>query len=379
MPETRPKLIVHIGQSKTGSTSLQNMLGQSRDSLMREGIFYPQVGFYDHHSRLLAYLSGGEYVPRFHLRAFDGDFNRTMEDSAMLWRRIKDDIGRHHPDTIILSAEQLFEFGSIGDGLVNGLVGHLRSLSDDITIVAYLRAPADRFLSLKQEGLKHGDPPIHLAPKRDFETGLDPYAAYPDIRLEVHHFARETLVDGDIAADFARKYIPASARAQLVWPARDLNTTLSAEMMAICEEISTGTGPDSLNRKTPLPGPFSRYLAKIDDALPGKTRPTYKPGVARAVHDTFMDLDWLEARFGIRFRLPDATPLQIEHRSLTTVRSLCVVDEERYARLVARIPGPVQFELIQRSQPVAHWIKRTPMRFRRNLRRLLGPLSHRCH
>src|SRR6056297_480644 len=173
MAETRPKLIVHIGQSKTGSTTLQSMLSQSRERLMAEGIFYPRAGFYGHHARLLPYLSDGRDIADFHIRSFGGDTEKAIENSHMLWDRLKTYIDRHHPHTVIFSCEQIYEFGPRDKELVDILLGRLRELSDDITLVVYLRAPADRFLSLKQETLKHGNNPMRPSLQRDYQAGLE--------------------------------------------------------------------------------------------------------------------------------------------------------------------------------------------------------------
>jgi hypothetical protein len=38
------KLIIHPGFHKTGTTSLQQALASSRESLMKEGFYYPKIG-----------------------------------------------------------------------------------------------------------------------------------------------------------------------------------------------------------------------------------------------------------------------------------------------------------------------------------------------
>ncbi|MBK4218124.1 glycosyltransferase [Paracoccus caeni] len=43
---TRPRLIIHLGATKTGSTFIQHILDDSRPALLREGIWYPEVGLF---------------------------------------------------------------------------------------------------------------------------------------------------------------------------------------------------------------------------------------------------------------------------------------------------------------------------------------------
>lgn len=46
MTKRRPRLIIHIGATKTGSTALQHLLEDNRPSLLRAGIWYPEVGLF---------------------------------------------------------------------------------------------------------------------------------------------------------------------------------------------------------------------------------------------------------------------------------------------------------------------------------------------
>jgi capsular polysaccharide export protein len=41
----KPSLILHIGTTKTGSTSLQNFLFSNRARLLEKGILFPEAGF----------------------------------------------------------------------------------------------------------------------------------------------------------------------------------------------------------------------------------------------------------------------------------------------------------------------------------------------
>jgi glycosyltransferase involved in cell wall biosynthesis len=42
----RPRLIIHLGATKTGSTALQHLLEDNRPALLRKGIWYPEVGLF---------------------------------------------------------------------------------------------------------------------------------------------------------------------------------------------------------------------------------------------------------------------------------------------------------------------------------------------
>lgn len=42
----RPRLLIHLGATKTGSTTLQHLLEDNRPTLLRKGIWYPEVGLF---------------------------------------------------------------------------------------------------------------------------------------------------------------------------------------------------------------------------------------------------------------------------------------------------------------------------------------------
>src|SRR5690606_10813411 len=42
----KPCIIFHLGATKTGSTALQHLMEDNRPALLREGIWYPEVGLF---------------------------------------------------------------------------------------------------------------------------------------------------------------------------------------------------------------------------------------------------------------------------------------------------------------------------------------------
>jgi len=56
----KPKLYLHIGRPKTGSTALQSFLHRNRRTLARQGLCYPETGRYQHASHKLSLV----YLPK---------------------------------------------------------------------------------------------------------------------------------------------------------------------------------------------------------------------------------------------------------------------------------------------------------------------------
>lgn len=96
--DERPRLILHLGATKTGSTILQHLLEDNRPELLRKGIWYPEIGLFwqadrPHkqagHARFMEAASSGNPDPRQHI----------LNGLALM---------PGHVHTIILSSEAFF-------------------------------------------------------------------------------------------------------------------------------------------------------------------------------------------------------------------------------------------------------------------------------
>lgn len=148
MPER--KIILHVGQSKAGSTSIQNYLEQQYAALAADGILFPTSVFsrknsFDQertsgHRQLLSDIKSGD------VHAFE------------------EEVAEHQPHTIILSIEGLFS------GLPLETLQSLREyLSDDeIELIAVLRPQLDWLRSRYVEEVMTGFQPAFTEPFSTF-------------------------------------------------------------------------------------------------------------------------------------------------------------------------------------------------------------------
>ncbi len=94
------KLILHIGQSKTGTSSLQALLSEERETLWDNGVLYPDVFFKGvalelvEHNAFAESLSGIMRYPHLHPEAYAENFLKQMNEYSC--------------DTLLLSAESFF-------------------------------------------------------------------------------------------------------------------------------------------------------------------------------------------------------------------------------------------------------------------------------
>ena len=339
------KLIMHIGEPKTGTTTLQSTLWRSRHRLLRHGILYPSNANGHNHTGAVYHLSDRRFTPRYAISRFEGDNDALYAFSGDMWQRIVEEVSTHNPDTIILSSETFFDFGNVD--AVTPLLEKTKRLAQDITVVCYLREPASVYLSLKQQNLKtaHVDPPP--GPNTRMRTALEPFLGIDGVTLEVHKFDRNQLIGNDVVQDFATRYLPPGMGADLVPGSNELNTALSAEMMAVCEDILAGAAHPRLRPHHGFPRTLWGRLPLIDAAVPQFRPARLKPGIAHIIQNQSQDLGWVEDTFGISFDRPAMEPAiaGTSPESLVSTRDLCPIDEKRYQDLLSSFPSPLELSL----------------------------------
>jgi capsular polysaccharide export protein len=94
----KPRLIIHVGQTKTGSTYFQHVLDLNRAALLRAGIYVPDKGLYWQSSRPAKQAGHAGFAAE----AIDGtDLLRTHVEAALA-------LGAGKIHTVILSSEAFF-------------------------------------------------------------------------------------------------------------------------------------------------------------------------------------------------------------------------------------------------------------------------------
>ena len=327
------RIIVHIGQAKTGTTTLQGSLFASRDALLKHGVLYPRTIRGNNHRLAKAYFDGPEAAHKLERRLHAGDNGAIVEEATRAWNLIRDDIAKHKPATTILSSESFFSM-AMNKGF-SDFFELLTDMAEEVTFVAYLRAPSALYLSLYQQNLKVFGDRATLEKHAYYEPPLKHYLQTKHINLKVHKFDRAHLARGDIVADFTSRYLSADAASAVCPPDATANASISAEAMKIFEEIHKGTAPSGYGHLGPFTQSMSKRIRATDSKVPGKSSPRYKPGIARIVHDCSTDLDWVKKSFGIKFDVPEAHPdaVDISIDDLNGVSDFCVLDQDRYVAL----------------------------------------------
>jgi hypothetical protein len=223
MEAGKPKLFLHVGTPKTGTTTLQHACNASRESLLTRGILYPDVdlnpGPSPKHQWMINLLLAEDL----------GGFSRNI-------RRVVDQARATNASRVVLSTEGLFnhwfDFSAAGRSALAAL-----NESFDVTVWVVFREPVAWAMSMYVQAVKN--PPFPLAPPYSTteppETVID--SEYFVTRLQYARFVQDAervfgegtvhamrYESGDIL-DQAREYLDVDAT--ILGSAGDKNRALS--------------------------------------------------------------------------------------------------------------------------------------------------------
>lgn len=204
-------LILHIGTSKTGSTSIQRVLSRQRREMLAQGIAYPRSPGFERHGYLaMAATTDRKRVdntgkpvwkgssPEARLAQFRTEFATEMSELPASVHRV------------IISAEQ-FSMTLLDHQSVQNLHDLVAPHVDRIQVVVWLRRPDQHFASLYSQMLRYGDaqPPglrhakVTPAHGYDFDGLLDRWAAvFGEASIKPQLFERVPGKKFDVVDDF---------------------------------------------------------------------------------------------------------------------------------------------------------------------------------
>ena len=213
------KAVIHIGLSKTGTTTIQSFLGKNRELLKRQGFFYPiSLGQKCAHYELSAMAFISEMWKLSPLASFLGnhtysDFLRkdfVPQDQQKLLAKFVDGIMSHclHDEHVIFSDEVLAYFTEVE---VKRFKNIFDSFFNDFTIVMYLRRQPECLVSFYNT-LASLSSPWNFADYLNLSEE-DSFLAYHKIvkhwsifgkdKLKIRVFDKQELHDSDLLSDFA--------------------------------------------------------------------------------------------------------------------------------------------------------------------------------
>ncbi|WP_133493094.1 hypothetical protein [Alcanivorax sp. 24] len=205
------RLILHIGQPKSGTTSIQDFLAFERQRLARQNYLYPVLENVEnrnaHHA--LSY-SLRERVERG-VRIKGHDASRQVD----IWGRLSDQISADCCGTVVLSSEDFYflDYGGRQHGSAIQELGKWADQHfDEVTVLAYLNRQDRHVESWCNEIVKHGIDQTTLPIAKIADRLPNCHSNYAGLRsrwmkvfgngVQFRPFQRSALKDGDAVMDF---------------------------------------------------------------------------------------------------------------------------------------------------------------------------------
>ena len=328
------KLILHAGMPKAGSSALQATLTRAHYGLLSKGVLYPLTEEVNQNFAVAGVVSF-DRLPRIYKQTYAAKPEALQSDFERYWRGIVAQIERYQPHTLVLSGEGFYrKFSAVEAERLKAL---LRPLAETIEAVIYVRRPSEYYLSSVQQNLKASHDIKSIRPLR-YRAAIEPYLTTIADKTHVVPFAREALYRQDIAADFARRFLPECLPEVEAAAVGSINETVSAEAMSVLQSYRLHNHSDRDDIRTIDTGALLELLRKAERDAGVFTRPKLKTEVAEAIDAMSRDeLIWLEDAFGVVFDGLDVSRLSPPGRRRfkpQTVENICEIDQEKRDRLL---------------------------------------------
>ncbi|HMS93665.1 MAG TPA: hypothetical protein PKA03_00290 [Tabrizicola sp.] len=281
------KIIVHMGQNKTGTTSLQHSLHFSTELLESRSVYYPRFRTWSpNHHLLIAHFGSPEKLSHRTVEQMGG-LGETRKAAWDAWEETVETVHRKRPELLILSSE--FILPPLDATEKSRFARELFKLSSDILPVAYIRHPVHHFRARLQQSLKNRTGVPKLAASGLQRSILDVERAFGK-RPELIAFDRSVLHGGDIVQDFATRFLSRWIKPSDL-PRVHANQGLSAEALVLMIELRAGGGgtdeaADNVSR-------LVRLLTSLDQSDPPAESLTLLPEVAEAILRASSSYRWL--------------------------------------------------------------------------------------
>lgn len=200
------KLVLHIGMAKTGTSSIQDALGNGAELLADQQVYYPPWQPFNH-SFTFPVLFKGNAASSFHYKRLSPI---SDEDWASELERLRRDWIGHFESfsdgVCVISAEAL---PGLSVKEIGKLQDFVKPYFDDITAIAYVRDPVDSIRSLWEQEVKEmvdpvgGEELLADTKRRHRYHFLQRWAeVLGNEHLIVRPLKSESLIDNSLIADF---------------------------------------------------------------------------------------------------------------------------------------------------------------------------------
>jgi hypothetical protein len=329
------ELLLHIGQEKTGTTSLQWALKKKACMLRQRGILLPDMPPETGNAVLLAHsLFGHSEISKSREIWLKMDRAEILRAANRAWQDILETVATDTPKSILLSSEILFM--PMSKAVITYANQCIDQVAETSRIIAYLRRPDSHYLSNLQQVLKGLSTAFHPSRTSARDTLL-PLIKNWSGPVSLNVFDRKALKGGDIITDFATKYLPALDPADINHRSAEINTTHSTEAMSILHDLTTHRLEWRFD-----PRDLAVEVFKADRRLEQPTPPALHDAMKEALLNwRAPDLFWLRDTQGITFPGVDYDSIDENNFDgalfeFDKIETICTVNTERKAELFRR-------------------------------------------
>lgn len=299
-----PRLVLHAGDGKCGSTAIQASLYDAREALAEQGILYHaprRIGGHFVYSRLIGLTVRGD-AERAHTLARD-NLAEVVEKAKAPGVRF-----------VVLSAE--FILCSTKPKSLQTLLAPLLSEIDGIDIVAYIRPPDKSYLahSLQRAKASHTieEPATYV---RDFASPLVAWPGAPlQARVHARLYRREEFADNSVVADLAG-LLSEITGTEVTLPEVVANPSLTTEQTLAMARLRRDVLPERNGLLLPISNNLVRFFEEANAACgalgrKAQLRPEAAAQVLNAnwAHVALLEKKRPDLGFGRAFGLPEHPP-----------------------------------------------------------------------
>ncbi|MCA0922795.1 hypothetical protein [Pseudooceanicola nanhaiensis] len=276
------ELVLHIGDMKTGTTSIQSaLLAQDWQGATRR-VCYPTAPGQPYHHALVEFIR-----------------QNNTEQVTRSFDEIRERIETSDAEIAVISSELLEEFPA--EQVMEVFARHLPDLVPTMRVLAYVRPHAERVMSSWTQQMKLG---FFSEGVEDFLPGFlsrgklaysQRFGAWRDIvgpRLTLRPMIRSALAGGDVVQDFMAQVLPGDS---LTFPPRqEINETLSIADLALLRRLHQHPKRVLDDRTRDAHMRMGEYLAYTLSALPRSGSP--RPALSRAAYERIRETCTEDAR-----------------------------------------------------------------------------------
>jgi hypothetical protein len=275
------KLILHIGEGKTGTTSIQQHLFDNRKWLAGLGVLYLTPPAAVNHVCLAARLGLKVRVSKENLEVMHGECDLLFDQLKLLAESSE-------TKAIVISVEHLFTANS------DVVLSYLSNYFDvnSIHVIAYIRDPVGQYVSRMQQRIKASY--LIVPPHRYARDVFSPVKKWVDQlgldKVHVKPFSRASLISSDVLVDFLSQ-LSSIAGATLSAPGHEpanvdaarSNSGINVEQMSTVQCFRRIVYPDANNILQRRSSRMVAFFEGLNEKGQLGTKPKMKPDISAAI------------------------------------------------------------------------------------------------